>query len=77
MRNLRSAALLTAFVALGAVAFAQKPPRPAADPTVYIVETGKKYHKKDCRLKKGSKGVKLSEAKKKGYKPCAVCKPAK
>lgn len=45
------------------------------DPTVYVVETGKKYHQKNCRLKKGSKGMKLSLAKKKGYTACKVCKP--
>lgn len=46
------------------------------DPTVYVVEAGKKYHQKNCGLKKGSKGMKLSLAKKKGFKPCKVCKPA-
>ncbi|MFN8219760.1 MAG: hypothetical protein U0S12_06460 [Fimbriimonadales bacterium] len=49
----------------------------ASDPTVYVTEQGKKYHQKNCRLKHGSKGIKLSEAKKKGYKPCEVCKPPK
>lgn len=48
-----------------------------ADPTVYILTTGKKYHQKNCRLKKNSKGVKLSVAKKKGYTPCKVCRPPK
>lgn len=47
----------------------------ATDKTVYVVETGKKYHTKNCRLKKNSKGMKLSEAKKKGYTACKVCKP--
>lgn len=45
------------------------------DPTVYIVEKGKKYHKENCTLKHGSKGVKLSFAKKNGYTACKVCKP--
>lgn len=49
----------------------------ASDPTVYVTDQGKKYHTKNCRLKHGSKGVKLSEAKKKGYTPCASCKPPK
>jgi competence protein ComEC len=44
---------------------------------VYCTEKGKSYHKKNCTLKHGSKGMKLSEAKKKGYKPCKVCKPPK
>jgi hypothetical protein len=46
------------------------------DPTVYIKEKGKKYHKKNCKIvKEGKIGIKLSEAIKKGYEPCAVCKP--
>lgn len=49
----------------------------AADPTVYATAKGKKYHQKNCRLKQGSTGMKLSEAKKKGLTPCAVCKPPK
>ena len=49
----------------------------ASDPTVYVVEKGKKYHVKNCRLKQGSHAMKLSEAKKKGYEPCKVCKPPK
>lgn len=49
-----------------------------ADPTVYITSKGgKKYHQKNCRLKHGSTGVKLSLAKKKGFTACKVCKPPK
>ncbi len=44
---------------------------------VYVTDQGKKYHVKTCRLKHGSKGIPLAEAKRKGYKPCAVCKPPK
>lgn len=47
------------------------------DPIVYATAKGAKYHRKNCRLKQGSKGMLLSVAKKKGYKPCAVCKPPK
>lgn len=42
---------------------------------VYVTEQGKSYHVKNCRLKHGSKGMPLAEAKKKGYKPCKICKP--
>ena len=42
---------------------------------VYVTEQGKSYHVKNCRLKHGSKGMALAEAKKKGYKPCKICKP--
>ena len=45
------------------------------DPTVYIKPNGKKFHKKNCHLVKDKKGIKLSEAKKMGLTPCAVCKP--
>lgn len=40
-------------------------------------ESGKKYHKKSCRTIKIRYKVKmkLSEAKKKGYTRCKVCKP--
>ena len=35
--------------------------------TVYVTETGKKYHAKNCDIvKTGKKGIELSEAKKKG-----------
>jgi len=43
------------------------------DPTVYIKENGKKFHKKKCKLVTEKTGIKLSEAKKKGYEPCESC----
>jgi len=46
------------------------------DTVVYVKKDGKKYHKKNCKLvKEGKKGITLKEALKKGYTPCAVCKP--
>lgn len=43
--------------------------------TVYITETGKKYHSKNCEVvKTGKKGIELTEAKKIGYEPCKICK---
>lgn len=43
--------------------------------TVYVTESGKKYHAKNCNIvKTGKTGMELSEAKKKGYTPCANCK---
>ncbi len=43
--------------------------------TVYITESGKKYHAKNCSLvKTGKKGIELAEAKKQGYEPCKLCK---
>ncbi|MDF2454389.1 MAG: hypothetical protein K0R51_382 [Cytophagaceae bacterium] len=44
--------------------------------TVYVTEGGKKYHMKNCSVvSTGKKGIELSDAKKKGYSACAVCKP--
>lgn len=44
--------------------------------TVYITDTGKKYHDSDCRhLKKSKKGIGLSDAKEQGYEPCGTCNP--
>jgi hypothetical protein len=43
--------------------------------TVYVTETGKKYHAKNCDIvKTGKKGIELTEAKKKGLEPCKSCK---
>ncbi len=44
-----------------------------SDPTVYIRDNGKKFHKRNCKLVSGKKGIKLSEAIKKGYEPCKIC----
>lgn len=44
--------------------------------TVYVTNTGSKYHRSGCRyLKKSKIPIKLSEAKSQGYTPCKVCKP--
>lgn len=43
--------------------------------TVYVTETGKKYHAKNCDVAKtGKKGIELAEAKKQGYEACKICK---
>jgi hypothetical protein len=43
--------------------------------TVYITESGKKYHAKNCDMvKTGKKGIDLALAKKQGYEPCSFCK---
>ncbi|MGD2087161.1 MAG: hypothetical protein PVH61_13340 [Candidatus Aminicenantes bacterium] len=48
----------------------------AYDPFVYITKTGKSYHSKNCSyLKKSKIKIKLSEAKRRGFKPCSRCKP--
>lgn len=48
------------------------------DRIVYIVLNGKKYHKDSCRTIKKSKNkecLSISDARDRGYTPCAVCKP--
>jgi len=44
--------------------------------TVYITNTGKKYHRDGCRyLKKSKIAISLTDAKADGYTPCSVCNP--
>ena len=44
--------------------------------TVYITNTGEKYHRSGCRyLSKSKISISLSKAKAEGYTPCSVCKP--
>lgn len=56
--------------------------RAAADPyqtidtSVYITETGEKYHRISCRyLKDSCIEISLSKAISRGYTPCSVCNP--
>jgi len=47
-----------------------------AEPTVYITDTGDKYHSLGCRyLSRSSIPLNLGEAKARGYTPCSVCRP--
>lgn len=47
-----------------------------ASTTVYITNTGEKYHKSGCQYLSQSKiAISLAEACNKGYTPCSVCKP--
>ncbi len=42
--------------------------------TVYVTETGKKYHERNCKVAKtGKKGIELAEAKKLGLDACNAC----
>ena len=44
--------------------------------TVYITDTGEKYHRSGCQyLRKSKHAISLSEAKSRGYTPCSKCKP--
>lgn len=56
--------------------FGKPEPVPQYDPTVYITNTGNKYHLSSCRYLANSKiAIKLSEAKRRGYAACSVCSP--
>jgi micrococcal nuclease len=44
--------------------------------TVYVTESGTKYHQAGCRyLSKSKIAISLQEAKAQGHEPCSVCKP--
>ena len=48
----------------------------AASPTVYITNTGTKYHKSGCRYLSQSKiAISKKDAIAQGYGACSVCKP--
>ncbi len=50
---------------------------PQGETTVYVTQTGKKYHKEGCSsLSESKKPIKLQDAKAEGYTPCSKCKPA-
>lgn len=47
-----------------------------AQTTVYVTNTGSKYHEGDCRyLSKSKHSMTLAEAVQGGYTACSVCKP--
>ena len=47
-----------------------------ASRTVYVTRTGAKYHRAGCSsLSKSKIPISLEEAERKGYGPCARCKP--
>lgn len=53
---------------------------PAAPPrqsiTVYVTDTGKKYHRASCSyLRKSSNPMDLEDAKARGLTPCSRCNP--
>lgn len=44
--------------------------------TVYITDTGEKYHRSGCRyLSKSKYAISRDDARAQGYTPCKVCKP--
>jgi hypothetical protein len=68
-RRIISTLLLALFLA-----FAVAPA--LADVTVYVTNTGAKYHNDGCRyLRKSRIPMSLEDAKASGYDPCSVCGP--
>lgn len=62
------------------------PPATRAEPqrrddesvTVYITDTGERYHRGSCHhLRRSKHPVSLASAKRQGYTPCKVCRPAR
>jgi len=48
----------------------------AAEATVYVMRTGRKFHRKSCRyVREGARPMLKKGALKAGYSPCSVCKP--
>ncbi len=43
--------------------------------TVYISDSGKRYHRANCTYLKSSTPISLAEAKSEGYSPCSKCNP--
>lgn len=44
--------------------------------TVYVTNTGERYHLSSCRHLRSSKHpISLADAKRRGYTPCKVCQP--
>jgi len=44
--------------------------------TVYVTKSGKKYHRSQCQFLATSKiPISLTQAKKRGFTPCKICKP--
>lgn len=49
---------------------------PPVSHTVYITDTGTKYHRSGCQyLRKSKYAIDLGDAKRQGYEPCSKCNP--
>ena len=54
----------------------QTQPLDTGDDTVYITDTGKKFHRDGCRhLEESQHPISRADAKSRGYEPCGTCKP--
>ena len=79
MRHARCTATYLLLVGiLASVAWSQSPLHNTMPkvPTVFVTETGEKYHLGTCRhLQKSRREISVEEALKQGYQPCGACKP--
>ncbi len=53
------------------------PPAQTQEVTVYVTNTGSKYHNAGCSYLKSSNPISLSDAISAGYTPCSRCNPPK
>jgi micrococcal nuclease len=61
------------FLAAGALLLSQAA---GGETTVYVTNSGKKYHRENCRSLRRSKiALPLEDAAKSGYGPCSICNP--
>jgi endonuclease G len=71
MKKHRLGLIIAVFVLITGAVYAA-----SQDTTVYITNTGEKYHTGRCASVRNSKtAVSLGEAVTKGYEPCKRCKP--
>jgi micrococcal nuclease len=64
--------VLLVLIPLGGLLLSQA----AGGETVYVTNSGEKYHREDCRSLRRSKiALPLADAVKSGYEPCSICKP--
>jgi methylphosphotriester-DNA--protein-cysteine methyltransferase len=71
MKKIRLGLIVVASVLLAGAVYAA-----SRDVTVYITNTGEKYHTERCASVRNSKiAVSLGEAVSRGYGPCKRCKP--
>lgn len=71
-------ALLLALAILAACGVSEAPQQTveaAATVTVYVTDTGEKYHRENCTYLISSHAMPLTRAKSLGYTPCSRCNP--
>jgi hypothetical protein len=79
MRHLRSLLIALLVVTLSLLAQPSASKRSTQPKTKIVYVTSTRYHREGCRylLTRASRPMPLKEAKKSGFRPCAVCRPSK